>query len=394
LNGEGCVDDPGRFAAGRPPATHHSRFGLSAVTPPQLTIRNIRAVAVKVPMTYVLGTSAQAVREAPLLLVDLETEEGVTGHAYQFCYLPAAASAILILLQEALLTVKGDRADPGALWAKLTRRFTLIGVQGIVRMAMAMLDVACWDALSRSAGMPLASYLGAAPRPVPAYNSCGLGLMEPGALADEADKLLAGGFRAVKLRLGYPTLDADLAAVRAVRARIPPDVPVMVDFNQALSVDEALRRGQALDGEEIYWIEEPIRHDDFDGCAKVARAVKTPVQIGENFSQIYDMERALAAQACDWVMPDLERIGGVSGWLKASELAAAHRLSLSSHLYPEVSAHLLAATPTAHWLEYVDWADAVLAEPLRIVAGHALASSRPGNGLEWNPDAVRKYRMA
>jgi mandelate racemase len=364
------------------------------VTPQQLTIRNIRAVAVKVPMTYVLGTSAQAVREAPLLLVDLETEEGVTGHAYQFCYLAAAAPAIVILLQEALLTVKGDRADPGALWAKLTRRFTLIGVQGIVRMAMAMLDVACWDALSRSAGMPLASYLGATPRPVPAYNSCGLGLMEPGALADEADKLLAGGFHAVKLRLGYPTLDADLAAVRAVRARIPPDVPVMADFNQALSVDEALLRGQALDGEEIYWIEEPVRHDDFDGCAKVARAVKTPVQIGENFSQIYDMERALAAQACDWVMPDLERIGGVSGWLKASELAAAHRLSLSSHLYPEVSAHLLAATPTAHWLEYVDWANAVLAEPLSIVGGHALASSRPGNGLEWNPDAVRRYRMA
>lgn len=344
-------------------------------------------------MTYVLGTSAQAVREAPLLLVDLETEEGVTGHAYQFCYLPAAAAAIAILLEEVLRTVQGDRADPAALWAKLTRRFTLIGVQGIVRMAMAMLDVACWDALAKAAGMPLASFLGAAPRPVPTYNSCGLGLMEPAALADEAEKLLAGGFRAVKLRLGYPTLDADLAATRAVRARIPADISVMVDFNQALSVEEAVRRGRALDGEGIYWIEEPVRHDDFDGCARVARAVETPVQIGENFSQIYDMERALAAQACDCVMPDLERIGGVTGWLKASELAGARGLRLSSHLYPEVSSHLLAATPTAHWLEYVDWADAVLAEPLQIAEGHAVVPARPGNGLAWNPDAVRRYRM-
>jgi mandelate racemase len=362
--------------------------------PPPLTIRHLRATPVKVPMTYVLGTSAQAVNEAPLLLVDLETEEGVTGRAYQFCYLPAAAPAIVMLLEEVLRTVRGERADPPALWAKLTRRFTLIGVQGIVRMAMAVFDVACWDALARAAGVPLASYLGSAPRPVPAYNSCGLGLMEPGALADEAEKLLAGGFRAVKLRLGYPTLAEDLAAARAVRSRISADIAVMVDFNQALGVEEAVARGRALDGEGIYWIEEPVRHDDFDGCAQVARAVQTPVQIGENFSQVYDMERALAAQACDCVMPDLERIGGVTGWLKAAELAGARRLDMSSHLYPEVSAHLLCATPTAHWLEYVDWANAVLTEPLRIADGRAVVPARPGNGLEWNPDAVRRYRMA
>ncbi|HUF81564.1 MAG TPA: enolase C-terminal domain-like protein [Burkholderiales bacterium] len=358
-----------------------------------LTIRNLRATPVKVPMTYVLGTSAQAVREAPLLLVDLETEEGITGHAYQFCYLPAAAPAVVILLDEVLRTVKGEPADPAALWVKLSRRFMLIGVQGIVRMAMAMFDAACWDALARAAGLPLASFLGGAPRPVPAYNSCGLGLMKPPALADEAEKLLSGGFRAVKLRLGYPTLEADLAAIRAVRSRVPDKIAVMVDFNQALTVEEAILRGRALEGEGIYWLEEPIRHDDFSGCAAIARALDTPVQIGENFSQVHDMERALAAQACDYVMPDLERIGGVSGWMRASEIAQSHRMKMSSHLYPEISAHLLAVTSTAHWLEYVDWANPVLAEPLRIVDGHAVVSGRPGNGLVWNEDAVRKYRM-
>ena len=363
------------------------------MTQPALTVRSLRAVGVQVPMTYVLGTSQQALREAPLLLVDLETEEGVTGHAYQFCYLPAAAAAIALMLEEVLRSVKGDRVEPAALWEKLGRRFKLIGVQGIVRMALASFDVACWDALARAAGAPLAVFLGGSQRPLPAYNSCGLGLMEPAAVADEAVKLLVGGFKAVKLRLGYPTLEADLAAVRAVRARIPSEILLMVDYNQALTVEEAIRRGRALDGEGVYWLEEPVRHDDFAGCAEIARAVATPVQIGENFSLPHDMERALDAQACDYVMPDLERIGGISGWRRAAGLAAERGIGMSSHLYPEASAHLLAVTPTAHWLEYVDWANALLDQPLRIVEGEAVLDTRPGNGLDWNPDAVRRYRM-
>ena len=361
---------------------------------PRLTVRNIRAVAVKVPMTYVLGTSQQALREAPLLLVDLETEEGVTGRAYQFCYVPAAAAAIVVMLEEVLRTVKGDAVDPEPLWGKLAKRFVLIGVQGIVRMALAVFDVAAWDAAAKAAGMPLAAFLGVAPRAVPAYNSCGLGLKDdPAAVADEAQQLLAGGFRAVKLRLGYPSLDSDLAVARAVRSRIPADIALMVDYNQALTVEEAIRRGRVLQGEGIYWLEEPIRHDDFAGCAEIARALATPVQIGENFSLPHDMERALAALACDYVMPDLERIGGVTGWRRAAGLAAASGIRMSSHLYPEVSAQLLAATPTAHWLEYVDWANAVVEEPLRITDGNAVLPARPGNGLTWNEDAVRRYRM-
>jgi mandelate racemase len=363
------------------------------LTLPRLTVRGIRAVAVKVPMTYVLGTSQEALREAPLLLVDLETEEGVTGHAYQFCYVPAAAAAIVVMLDEVLRTVKGEALDPTVLWEKINRRFVLMGVQGVVRMALAMFDVAAWDVLARAAGMPLAALLGASPRAIPAYNSCGLGLKEPAAVADEAEKLLAGGFRAMKLRLGYPTLEADLSAVRAVRARIPADTILMVDYNQALTVEEAIRRGRMLDGEDVYWMEEPIRHDDFAGSAEIARAIATPVQIGENFSLPHDLERALAAQSCDYVMPDLERIGGVTGWRRAAGVAAAKGVRMSSHLYPEVSAHLLTATPTAHWLEYVDWANAIVEEPLRIVDGNAIPSGRPGNGLVWNEAAVRRFRM-
>lgn len=364
------------------------------MTTPRLTIRNIRAVGVLVPMTYVLGTSAGAVRSAPLLLVDVDTEEGITGRSYLFCYLPAAAPAITTFLAELLGLVKGDRVAPADVWSKLYKRFTLIGVQGIVRMAMSAFDVACWDALAIAAGQPLATYLGAAPRPVQAYNSCGLGLMAPEAVADEAEKLLSGGFRAVKLRLGYPTLDADLAALRAVRGRIPAEVAIMVDFNQALSVEEATQRLRALDAEGgVYWIEEPIRHDNYAGCAALARELKTPIQLGENFPLPFGMEQALAAGACDYVMPDVDRIGGVTGWLRAAQLASTHNLPMSSHLFPEVSAHLLAATPTRHWLEYVDWANVLLQEPLLIADGLAIPSAKPGNGLAWNEDAVRRLRL-
>ena len=358
-----------------------------------LTVRAVRAVAVEVPMRYVLGTSAAAVRAAPLLLVDVETEEGVTGRTYLFCYLAAAAPAIVSLLAEVERAVRGERIAPDALWALLSKRFRLIGVQGIVRMAMAAFDTACWDALAIAANMPLATYLGGSPRPVPAYNSCGLGLMPPAALADEAEKLLAGGFRAVKLRLGYATLEEDVAALHAVKQRVPGAIKIMVDFNQALSVDDALKRGLALDSEGVSWIEEPIRHDDYRGCAMLARELQTPIQIGENFSEPRAMAEALDLQACDYVMPDLERIGGVTGWGSAAALAAERSIPMSSHRFPEVSAHLLAVTPTAHWLEYVDWADAIVEEPLRIVDGNAIAPARAGNGLTWNKEAVERYRM-
>jgi len=363
--------------------------------PPLLTIRAIRSVGVEVPMTYALGTSRGTITKAPLLLIDLETEEGVTGRAYLWCYFPAAIPAIASLLEEVARVVKGERVAPIELWGKLAERFALIGVQGIVRMAMSGFDMAAWDALAQAAQLPLATLLGAAPRRIPAYNSCGLGLMRsPGEVADEAEKLLAGGFRAIKLRLGYPTLRQDLAALHAVKRRVDAEIALMVDYNQSLGLADALARGRALDQEGVYWLEEPIRHDDYAGNATLVRELATPIQIGENFSESAAMATALAAGAADYVMPDLERIGGVTGWQRAAALAATHRIEMSSHLFPEVSVHLLAATPTCHFLEYVDWADKIVELPLRIVDGFALAPDRPGNGVTWNTKAVEKYRIA
>jgi len=181
--------------------------------------------------------------------------------------------------------------------------------------------------------------------------------------------------------------------VHAVRRRIGDKIALMVDYNQALDVQEALARGRALDGENIYWLEEPIRHDDYAGYASLRSALRTPIQIGENFSLPSSMEAALAAAAASYVMPDLERIGGVTGWQRAAALAGAHGVKMSSHLFPEVSAHLLTATPTCHFLEYVDWADRIVRDPLRIVDGKAVVAEGPGNGLAWNESAVARYRI-
>ncbi|MEO7499456.1 MAG: enolase C-terminal domain-like protein [Casimicrobiaceae bacterium] len=364
------------------------------MTSTRLTLRSVRATPVDVPMARPLCTSAQTIGSAPLLLIDLATEEGVTGRAYLFCYTRAAAAPIARMLDDAVEAVRGDPVAPLEIGAKLARRYRLIGVQGIVRMALAGLDAACWDALALAAGLPLVRLLGGVARPVRAYNSNGLGFMAPAAAADEAEALLAGGFRAVKLRLGRAQAGDDLAVVRAVRRRLPDDVALMVDYNQALSLADALARGRALEHEGVYWIEEPIRHDDYAGNATLVRELATPIQLGENFSGPQGMAGALAQGASDYVMPDLERIGGVTGWQRAAALAMAAGIEMSSHLFPEASAHLLAATPTCHWLEYVDWASPVLAQPLRIEDGMAIVPDRPGTGLEWNDDAVERFRMA
>jgi mandelate racemase len=358
-----------------------------------LTIRDLRLVPVEVPMTFALGTSADTIRLAPLLLIDLETEEGVTGRTYLFCYRRSGARAIAEILRDALDVVKGRRVAPVEIGALLGRRFALIGVTGVVRMALSGLDAVLWDALANAAGVPLASLLGAGPKPVHAYNSSGLGLIGADAAAEEAVKLLEGGFKAVKLRLGYATVDEDLAVTRAVRKRLPDEIALMVDYNQALSVAEALRRGRALESEGLYWLEEPIRHDDYAGNASIARALALPVQIGENFDGPTAMADAIAADACDYVMPDLGRIGGVTGWVHAAGIAAARGIEMSSHLFPEVSCHLLAATPTCGWLEYVDWANPILQEPLAVRAGQVVVSTKPGSGMEWDEQAIERYRV-
>lgn len=365
-----------------------------ALSTPALTLRGVKLRAVSVPMRRPLHTRVVVIERATLLLIDVETEEGVTGSSYLFGYLPDGPKFMAPLIESIAKTCKGDALAPATLFDKARKGLTLMGHEGLSLIAISGFDMACWDALAKAAGLPLTRLLGGTMKPIPAYNSNGLGLVDIDALGDEAQELLAeGGFRAVKLRVGRATLKEDLAAFHKVRAAVGDDVLLPVDFNQCLDVEEAVRRGVALDGEEAYWIEEPVKYDDLDGCARVAAEVATPIQIGENFYGPRDVNRAIQAQACDYIMPDAERIGGVTGWLRAAAIAEDAGLRFSSHLLPEVSAHLLSVTPTAHLLEYVDWANPILAEPVIVENGHVVIPERPGIGIAWDEAAVAKYQV-
>jgi mandelate racemase len=359
-----------------------------------MKIQGIRLHAVAVPMKRTLQTSIAAVTVAPLLLIDLQTDQGVVGRSYLFSpgkqHLPAIAKLVEAMAE----MLKGDAVAPLDIEKKLRARYALLGVHNIVLFAMSGIDMAAWDALGQALGQPLVRLLGAAPRPIPAYNSNGLGLMALKPLVKEARELADGGFSAIKLRLGRSDARDDLEAIRAVKEEIGPEVLLMTDFNQGLSVAEALKRGRMIDEEGgVYWIEEPIRADDFSGCSRVRSEVETPIQLGENFMGPEQMAQALAAGACDYAMPDAERIGGVTGFMRAAALAQGAGVEMSSHLFPEASCHLLAATPTCHWLEYVDWAEPVLKNALVMKKGFVEIPDRPGLGMEWDEKAVKRFAL-
>ena len=359
-----------------------------------MKIKAIRVRAVSAPIKRPLTTSVGTVSSAALLLIDLQTDAGITGRAYLFGVGKHNLPPIAKLVEAMAEMVKGDGLSPLDLERKLRAKYALLGVHNIVLFAIAGIDAAAWDAWAQALGQPLVRLLGAAPRPIPAYNSNGLGLLPLKELPKAATDLLKGGFNAVKLRLGRSAAREDLEALRTVKKAIGPEVKLMVDFNQGLSVAEAIRRGHMIDAEGgVEWIEEPVRADDFLGCSSVRKEIQTPIQIGENFMGPEQMAQALAAGASDYVMPDLERIGGVTGWMRAAALAQGAGLEMSSHLFPEASCHLLAATPTCHWLEYVDWANAILKDPLEVKDGFATIPDRPGTGVAWDEKAVKKHQL-
>ena len=361
----------------------------------KLTIRSIRARAVLAPLKRPPRSASGEIPNAALVLIDIETNEGITGSSYLFAFMRSMLKPTVSMVEALAEMINGDRVTPFEIDAKLRKRMTLQDSHGIAGQVIAGIDMAAWDAYAKGLGVPLVRALGGEVKPVRAYNSCGLWIKNPALLADEASQLIAeGGYSAVKLRIGRPNFKEDLAAVRNVKKRIGDDVLLMTDFNQSLTVNEAILRGRALDDEGLYWIEEPIRHDNYAGCAKIAAEVMTPIQIGENLLSTFEMQKAIEARAAEYYMPDVQRIGGVTGWMRAAALAHAHNLEMSSHLFPEISAHLLAVTPTCHWLEYMDWANPILQEPFEIRSGNVIIPDRPGAGVAWNEEAVQRFAVA
>lgn len=356
-----------------------------------ITIRSLRVRTVNVPLEYPVKTAVGIVATSPLVLIDIDTSENVQGSAYLFTYTPAALKATAQMVADLEPLLVGEALAPYNLDQLLQSRFRLIGTTGIVRMAMAGIDMAAWDALAKAHGVPLVRLLGGSPRPIPAYDSHSMDGIDIG--TKRAANAARQGFKAVKTKIGYATLEQDIEVVRALRSTIGDGVELMADFNQGLSVPEAIRRGKALEQEGISWLEEPTLQQDYRGHAAVRDALSVPVQMGENWFGPDDMAKAIDAGACDLCMPDLMKIGGVSGWLKASALAEQKGLPMSNHIFQEFSAHLLAVTPTCHWLERMDLAGAIVEPLLRFEDGKAIVADVPGAGIQWRETEILKYQV-
>lgn len=354
-----------------------------------LKIREMRVRAVKIPMAHPHKTATGTITESPLVLTDLITEEGVVGHSYVFCYTTMALKPIALLIKAVEALVVGRAVEPIEIERLLWRRFGLVGPQGLTGIAMAALDMALWDALARACELPLARLLGGTLESIPAYGAIGYdGAAESARVAVD---WVRRGFKGVKAKIGYATAREDVEVIRAIRSAVGEDISIMVDYNQSLTPTEAVERARRLDGEGLTWIEEPTLADDYAGHARVAQEVHTPIQCGENWWGPHDMCKAIDARASDYMMPDVMKIGGVTGWLRAAALGEAHNVRISSHLFIEISAHLLCVTPTAHWLEYAEWFNPIIEQPLGIMNGHAMPDERPGSGVEWNESEVARY---
>jgi mandelate racemase len=353
-----------------------------------MKITRLDVRCVQVPMQTPHRTASGTVTASPLVLLSVHTDAGVVGHSITFTYTPAALGPTAALMKNLEPLVAGQSLAPAALSDSLHARMRLLGTQGLVGMALAGIDMALWDALARAQSLPLCRLLGTEPRPIPAYGGVGYDGVEGSAQAAQACVRL--GLRGVKAKIGYPTLEEDVAVVRAIREAVGPGVAVMVDYNQSLSPTEAERRLQALDGEGLQWIEEPVLAHDYAAFVRLAERTRTPLQAGENWWGPLDFRHALSAGVREQLMPDVMKAGGVTGWMRVAAMAQAHGVPLSSHLWPETSAHLLMASPTAAWLEYADWWNPILRRPLELRDGHAVVDEQPGSGVEFDEAAVSR----
>ena len=280
----------------------------------QPIITQIQARAILAPFNLTPRSASGSLSHAALVLIDINTSANIVGRAYLFAFSPSMLTPLVETIKALSSGVIDEPLAPASITEKLHTQLRLLDTPGLVGLALSGIDMALWDAHSQHAGLPLASLLGSNCNPVPAYNSCGLWIQNPNTIADEAQALLEmHNFDALKLRIGRSDAEEDLAAARNVRERIGPKVHLMSDFNQSQSIASAISRSRMLDNEGLYWIEEPVRHADYSGCAQVRQSINTAVQIGENLCSEFQLMSAISAGAAQYYMPDVQRIGGVTG---------------------------------------------------------------------------------
>jgi mandelate racemase len=353
-------------------------------------IKSVKARAVVTPMARPLRNAFGVIDVAPLLLIDVATDQGITGRSYLFAYSKVTLKPFVHLVEEIGLDLIGKPVAPCDLMTAMDAKFRLLGTQGLVGMAISGLDMAFWDILGQAAGKPVVELLGGSPKPIKAYDS--YGAVEADADEKALRRSLDQGFRGIKIKGGDGDAANDERRVKGLRKLLGPDISLMLDFNQSLNPAEAKRRIDRLAPYDLTWIEEPVPQENLSGHAEVRETSPIPIQSGENWWFPRGFAEAIAAGASDFIMPDLMKVGGITGWLGVAGQADAASIPMSSHILPEASAHVLAVTPTAHWLEMLDFAGTVLIDPIKIANGTVTARG-PGLGLEWNEAAISKYQI-
>jgi mandelate racemase len=350
-------------------------------TADQIILDNILVSTATPELPSPLLTASGQLTNAALVMVKITSKCGVEGHSYLFSpnakLLPALASAVSVAFEE----VKGRGCSPEANTDYLLDKFKLFGGTGILTMAFAAIDMASWDLLGRALGKPLYRLWGGTNTSIPSYESSGLSIGSFSQVLEQAEIFLSNGNSRMKVRLGYETVEEEVTLLSRLKDELGDQIELMVDYNQGLTFDQAVERCNELDDLGLTWIEEPILADMLEQAAKLTAATKTPIQLGENLWSLTEVERALNLGASDYLMPDVAKVGGATQWLRAAKMAEKHGIKVSSHLYPEISAHLMTSISNAHYLEYADWTKLQFSGHRKATHNQVILSSASGVGL-------------
>ena len=360
-----------------------------------MLIKEVRADHYCVPLPVALSDSTHGtIRSFELVTVRVRDDEGAEGTGYTYT-VGAGGAAVHALVGRDLapVLVGRDAERIEGLWQTMWWALHYGGRGGAQSLAMSAVDIALWDLRARRQRAPLWQVLGGFDPRVPCYAG-GIDLDFPlDALLRQTDENLARGFRAIKMKVGRQSLADDVARVRAMRAHLGPEFPLMVDANMRWSVDEAIRAARALADSAPVWLEEPTIPDDVPGHVRIVREGGLPIAAGENLHTVYEFRQLIAAGGDTFPEPDVTNCGGVTAFMKVCHLAEAFNLPVTSHGAHDITVHLLAAVPNRSYLEAHGFGlDRFIAAPLRIEAEMAVAPDRPGHGVELDWKALEAVR--
>ncbi len=351
-----------------------------------MKVVRVETQPVTLPLDQPIGSALGTIACFGCIIVSVHLDSGVVGENLVFTLNDRRTRVLRQMVDElADLVVGRDSGHISGFWARAWKDINFLGHKGVTVAGLSAIDGALWDAAGKSAGLPLYRLLGGARDRVPAYHSGGLWLSRSvDELQAEAQGFVSQGFRAMKMRLGLPDPAQDIARVRAVRTAIGPGVKLMADANQGLNEAKAIRLGRQLEEFDLTWFEEPLPAWDIDGLARVAAALDTPIASGETEYTRYGFRRMLELRAADILMPDLQRVGGVSEFMRVGHMAEAYDIAVSSHLFPETSLQVMGALSNANFLEYMPWFSPLYNEALAFSEGDAVVPERPGWGFTFN----------